>query len=74
MWSNTKCLVKISPFDEKGSLTCHTRVHNGSIGPIITNEKRDEMNFAYHIETFSGVGEDSAYYENSCNYHGESNL
>ena len=29
--------------DEKGTLTFFTRVHHGSIGPILTYEKRDEV-------------------------------
>ena len=39
-----KCLVEILPIDEKDSPTFYTRVHRGSIGPILlTSEKRDEM-------------------------------
>ena len=39
-----KCLVEILPIDEKDSPTFYTRVHRGSIGPILlTSEKCDEM-------------------------------
>ena len=36
-------------------------VHNGRLSSIFTCEKRDEMNLAYYMETFSGVSDDGAH-------------
>ena len=62
IWNNTKCLVKISPVDEQGSLTFYTRVHHRGIGPILISKNHDEMKPCIpYVEAFSGVSEDGAF-------------
>ena len=49
-------------------------MHNGSVDPILTLERRDEMNLAYHAATFSGVSEDGEYLLRKYTYYEVSNL
>ena len=52
----TKCLVKTKSLDdEKCSLTFYTRVHHGSLDPILASEKRPEVGSCLaHGNIFSG--------------------
>ena len=60
IWNNTKCLAKTSSVDEKCSLNFYNSVHQGSLGPILAYEKRDEMEPCISYGDIFRVGKDGA--------------
>ena len=63
MCNNTNRLEKISPVDEKCSLTFYARVHHGSLDPILASEKRAERESCLAYGDILGLSKDGAFPE-----------